>query len=383
MGEGTNREGLRAQIAALLEEALPRYGFLCASAAIEVLNGLFGARADEALLAAGLGVCFGAPGGGALCAEAGAAMFIAARARQAGLSRPEAIQLCAAWRRCAPAAPAPAPCGPKEEQALAAEVLLHACYFICERRGALGLGARPAQPRQVYDNIYEDRESMFKHSPYALEEKLSKAVTKGDEAAALAALREISAQGDKAVLAKDPLRSVKNSMIGSIAFLARAAIQAGVGADSAFATSDALTRQVEEMDAVEAALAFEEHILLQFIALVRQRLGEAYTAPVVKVMHYVENHLDAKIRLDTAAAYAGVHPAYLSARFKKETGLSFSGYIAVRKIQESSYFVRHTDYSIAQIASLYGFSSQSYYITVFKREMGKTPMEYRRQLLAE
>lgn len=371
------------QILLLLRQAIPRYGSICAAAAMDVLGGLFGVSVDDALLVLGLGVCFEGPEGARQSACAGVGMFVVSRARLNGLPKGEIAVLCDEWRRYAGETPAAEGDGPQEAMDLAAGVLHDAFHFMAERQEQLGLEREPAKPRQYYDSIYTDRESMFQHSPYALEEKLSKAVARGEEAAALEALREIGAQGDKAVLAKAPLRSVKNSMIGSIAFLARAAIQAGVSANSAFALSDALTRRVEEMGAVDTVLAFEESILLQFIALVRQRLGQAYTAPVVKVMHYVDNHLDTKIRLDAAAAYAGVHPAYLSARFKKETGHTFTGYIALRKIQESCYFVRHTGYSISQIASLYGFSSQSYYITVFRRVMGATPMEYRRQLLAE
>ncbi|MDR1293071.1 MAG: helix-turn-helix domain-containing protein [Clostridiales Family XIII bacterium] len=247
-------------------------------------------------------------------------------------------------------------------------------------------GGEPAtfpKPKQYYDNIYADRESMFRHSPYALEEKLVGAVTKGDGEAAMASLREITAQGEKAVLAKDSLRSAKNSMIGSIAFLSRAAIRGGVSANDAFALSDALTQRIEEMTARDAVLAFEENILMQFIALVRRRLEASYSAPIVKVMHYVENHLDAKVSLSDAASYAGVHPAYLSARFKREAGMPFTAYTAMRKIQESCYFVRHTGYPISQIALLYGFSGQSYYTAVFKRVTGVTPAEYRRRGLTE
>jgi AraC-like DNA-binding protein len=236
------------------------------------------------------------------------------------------------------------------------------------------------KPRQYYEGIYADRASMFRHSPYALEEKLVRAVARGDEAEALAALREIAAQGDKAVLARDPLRSAKNSIIGSIAFLARAVIRAGVSDNAAFALSDALTWRVEEMGNRRDVLAFEESLLLQFITLVRQRLATRYSAPVVKAMDYVTSHLGDRIFLEDAAAYAGVHPAYLSARFKQEAGANFTTYVAMQKIDESSYFVRHTDYPISQIALLYGFSSQSHYIATFKKIMSVTPMEYRRTL---
>jgi AraC-like DNA-binding protein len=57
--------------------------------------------------------------------------------------------------------------------------------------------------------------------------------------------------------------------------------------------------------------------------------------------------------------------------------MSITDYISMRKIQESTYFVQHKGYDIADIAMLYGFSGQSYYITVFKKFIGMTPGEYR------
>ena len=376
------KKDIGVQVKTSLAAAIDEYG-ACASAALSVLGGLFVLPPEDALLACGVGIRFGGFQGAAHSSFVGCAQFIAFAARKAGLSLRDILPLCESWRLRYEAYRNALPQSNRDEQDLAAEVLILAYGFLEENQHTLGLAAQPAKPKQYYDGIYADREAMFRHSPYALEERLSAAVTKGDGAAALAALRQITASGDKAVLAKDPLRSAKNSMIGSIAFLARAAIQAGVSANDAFALSDALTRQVEEMTGRSAVLAFEEHILLQFITLVRRRLDAAYSAPIVKVMHYIENHLDAKLSLGDAAAYAGVHPAYLSARFKRECGMSFTAYAAMRKIQESSYFVRHTGYPISQIASLYGFSSQSYYISTFKKVLGMTPIEYRRRLLAE
>lgn len=238
------------------------------------------------------------------------------------------------------------------------------------------------RPKSYYEKIYADRDALFHHSPYALEEQLTSAVRQGNRSAALEALREISEHGEKAVVAKEPLRSAKNSMIGSIAFLARAAIQAGVNAEEAFALSDSLIQQVEEFRSRSAVLGFEEKILLQFIDLVNARLESAYSPCVTRAMHYIENNLDKKLRLDLTAAYVGVHPAYLSTRFKRETGTGFSAYVTRRKIRESTYFVRHSDYPVARIAQLYGFSSQSYFITSFRKVLGITPMEYRSRYLS-
>lgn len=381
MSKKPNKIDVQQQIEHELQKSALKYDGICVCAVLEVLGVLFSAPADERVFTAALGLTFTGKQKDALCVNAATALYIADRARHNGLTKENIATLCQQWQQDANTQTQKQH-SKKQEAKSTLALLTRAYYFSNKQQEQLGLCNDLTKPKQYYEGIYADRESMFKHSPYALEEKLAKAVTRGEETAALAFLREINAQGEKAVLAKTPLRSVKNSMIGSIAFLARAAIQAGVSANDAFALSDAQTQQIEEMMSPLAVLAFEETILLQFIALVRQRLAASYSAPVVKAMHYVDSRLDAKISLNDAANYAGVHPSYLSARFKKETGHPFTNYIAVRKIQESSYFVRHTDYSISQIASLYGFSSQSYYITIFKKIMGTTPMVYRQQLLA-
>lgn len=382
MDKQTDDANLKAAIHTHMEAAIAEMDGMCASVALRVLGGLFNTGIDDATLATGLGIRFSDALGAARCAFTGTALFISSIAKSHGSKNKDIISLGKSWQRL------------YEESindlqiltdglGAATDIFVAACHFIAENQEILGLRQGVVKPKQYYDSIFTDRESMFKHSPYALEEKLTRAVTKGDEVLALAVLREINAFGEKAILARNPLRSVKNSMIGSIAFLARAAIQAGVSANDAFALSDVLTLQVEEMGTRGTVLAFEEKILMQFIALVRQRLEASYSSTVVKVMHYVENHLDTRIHLNEAAAYASVHPSYLSMRFKKETGLPFTGYVAMRKIQESSYFIRYTNYSVSQIAFLYGFSSQSYYISTFKKVMGTTPVEYRRRILSE
>lgn len=360
-----------------LQAAVEEYGGENAAAAVCCLGKIYDCYVDESVLCADLGICFDGMAGGAWEAYIGSCQFLSIAAHRQGMSRKQLREMCRIWQQMFLRNQQE-----KEEPTDFAGTIRLFSVFMEEHCRELGLpGAEYSmeKPRQYYENIYADRESMFVHSPFALEEKLTKAVTRGRGEEALKALHEIRSRGEKAVLAKSPLRSAKNSMIGSIAFLSRAAIQAGVAADDAFALSDALTQRVEEMENRSSVLAFEENILLQFIELVQERLKHFYSPPVMRAVHFIENRLNEKVTLSDAAAYAGVHPAYLSARFKKETGMAFGMYAAVRKIQESTYFVRHTDYSMAEIAALYGFSSQSYYITTFKKVMEMTPAQYRQK----
>ncbi len=239
------------------------------------------------------------------------------------------------------------------------------------------LPEKAGKPSQYYRNIFNDREGMFRHSPFSLEQDLVRHVINGNDQAALDTLARISQQGNKAMLAKDPLRSAKNSMICSCTFLTRAAIQAGVPDEEAFALSDASIQHLESLDVERMVLAYETTMLLQFIGLVKMRQDKNYSTPVRKAMHYIASNLEKPFQLAPVAEYAKVHPNYLSRRFKQETGSTLSSYAAVRKIHEATYFVQHTDYSMAEIAVLYGFSSQSHFSSTFKKVLFISPGNYR------
>jgi two-component system response regulator YesN len=239
------------------------------------------------------------------------------------------------------------------------------------------LSEKTGKPSQYYKNIFNDREGMFRHSPFSLEQDLVRHVINGNDQAALDTLARISQQGNKAMLANDPLRSAKNSMICSCTFLTRAAIQAGVPDEEAFALSDASIQHLESLDGEKTVLAYEATMLLQFIGLAKMRQDRNYSTPVRKAMHYIVSNLEKPFQLAAVAEYARVHPNYLSRRFKQETGSTLSSYAAVRKIHEATYFIQHTDYSMAEIAVLYGFSSQSHFSSAFKKVLFISPGDYR------
>lgn len=233
------------------------------------------------------------------------------------------------------------------------------------------------KPQQYYQSIYYDRNAMFHHTPYNLEERLVDAVIHGDKSHAIEMLGEISRYGAKAVLAKDALRSAKNSVICSCAFLARAVIRAGVGPDEAFALSDAAIRHLEDLSSVRAVLDYEQEALLQFTAMVEKRLRREYTPHIMEAIDYIHKRLADKLTLRDVADHLKMHPTYLSKKFHQETGRTVTDYINSLKVEESVWFVRNTNHSIAEIAAMYGFSGQGYYITIFRKYIGITPGEMR------
>jgi YesN/AraC family two-component response regulator len=230
-----------------------------------------------------------------------------------------------------------------------------------------------------YEQVYHENEMLFKHTPYYLEQKLINNITSGNLNNALKDLREIN-KSDKAVLADDPLRSAKNSIICSCTFFYRAAINAGISPEVAFADSDAFINELERLSTTKDVLDFEETILRSCVNRVEEFLKVKYPPIVVFSMQYIDSNLTKKISLIDIAEYVHVHPNYLSTVFKRKTGISLVEYINQRRLSEASYFVAHTGYDISDIASLYGFCNQGYFITKFQKYYGQTPQQFRKSL---
>ncbi|BFH17631.1 hypothetical protein J6TS7_52190 [Paenibacillus dendritiformis] len=218
----------------------------------------------------------------------------------------------------------------------------------------------------------------YVHPPFDYEQELLEAIRFGDENKALDMLNRIN-QLEGAVLASYPLRSRKNALIASCTLFTRAIIKGGVDAETAFQLSDTLILEIERMSDVERLNLFEYEMLMQFIATIRREKEVLPYSHIVNLsVHYIREHIFQDLALKGIAAHIGVHPSYLSDRFKRETGMSITSFIHAKKVEESKHLLIYTNQSISEIAFLFKFCSQSYYTQIFKKFTGMTPRQFRR-----
>lgn len=64
--------------------------------------------------------------------------------------------------------------------------------------------------------------------------------------------------------------------------------------------------------------------------------------------------------------------------FKEQTGYPPGEYLMYLRFKRASSLLIETDLSITQIADILGFTSGAYFIRCFKKQTGKTPLEYRK-----
>lgn len=121
------------------------------------------------------------------------------------------------------------------------------------------------------------------------------------------------------------------------------------------------------------------------INMVRRTKTNLIVAPAQKVTkecrfieQYINNHYTEDITLELLSEKAFMNKFYLVHAFKQYKGISPINYLIRLRIKNAKELLETTNYSISQISSSCGFSSQSYFSQVFKKETGMTPNEYRK-----
>ncbi|WP_039944196.1 helix-turn-helix transcriptional regulator [Thermicanus aegyptius] len=230
--------------------------------------------------------------------------------------------------------------------------------------------------KKFFEGWMENQLNFYSHPSYRLEKQLVHAISLGNWEEAKETLDEINRM-DRAILAKDPLRSLKNSLICSCTLFTRAIIQGGVDPENAYNLSDVFIRQIEETRDRKDLEELEYEMLYSFINRVREEKKVTYQWVVSRALEYIHDQILSNLTLKEIAAHIEVHPSYLSKVFHAEVGISLIEYVNRKKIEASQYFLLHSNSSISEIAQLFGYCNQSYYTLLFKRYIGLTPKQYR------
>lgn len=90
-----------------------------------------------------------------------------------------------------------------------------------------------------------------------------------------------------------------------------------------------------------------------------------------------ENHSD--VSLSDLAARFHYSPSHISHRFKKKVGVTLKEYCNRLKLQDACGLLLHTDLAVTEISLACGFSNLSYFIQLFRKEKGLTPLQYRNE----
>jgi len=134
-----------------------------------------------------------------------------------------------------------------------------------------------------------------------------------------------------------------------------------------------------QMDDV-TPLAVEGLVLEMLAEVSRRRLNkDSQQSPqwLKTVTEIIHDQFSEGLTLDGIAESAGVHPIYLSRVFRRHYRCTIGDYIRRLRVEYASHQILTTKAPLLEIAMTAGFSDQSHFSRIFKRQMGVTPTKYR------
>ena len=100
------------------------------------------------------------------------------------------------------------------------------------------------------------------------------------------------------------------------------------------------------------------------------------------VAYFNENY-NTKISIDDYAESLHINTNWFIHNFKQYAGMSPVQYILSLRMVDAQSLLEWTNYSIKEISEIVGYENQLYFSRVFKKEIGKLPVQYRKERIVE
>ena len=97
------------------------------------------------------------------------------------------------------------------------------------------------------------------------------------------------------------------------------------------------------------------------------------------IRNYIENNYTKKITLDSLATQFFISKYHLHREYQRLFGTTITNALTLKRLAYAKQLLRFSDDSVENIAITSGFQTSSYFIKVFKKYEGITPLEYRRK----
>ena len=103
---------------------------------------------------------------------------------------------------------------------------------------------------------------------------------------------------------------------------------------------------------------------------------------VRRVRDYIDADLHGAMSLSVAAAHAHLSPGYFSRRFRQSFGVTFSRFVAARRVERARGLLVGGAGKLCEIALACGFADQAHFTRTFGNLMGCSPGRWRRHAAA-
>lgn len=119
-------------------------------------------------------------------------------------------------------------------------------------------------------------------------------------------------------------------------------------------------------------------ILVEDVEVKENIVEEQYSHVINQLVMEIKASFSKDLHLSELAENLHYNSAYLGQLFNKEVGQTFNAYLLSQRLNEAKYLLESSQVSIDEISNVVGFQTPAYFIRVFKKSFGITPLKYRK-----
>lgn len=107
--------------------------------------------------------------------------------------------------------------------------------------------------------------------------------------------------------------------------------------------------------------------------------GRTTKSTMERVVQYICSNYNCELRLEQLATIFGYNSAYLGKVFHQYAGENFNNYLDRIRITEAKRLLALDEYKVYEVAEMVGYTNINYFHNKFKKYVGMSPLNYKRQ----
>lgn len=221
-----------------------------------------------------------------------------------------------------------------------------------------------------------EKNTLEKHTPYSAEIRLFSCVQQGDIDSLLMQIKNLDSLIVMGKMSDNELMQHKYMAVSTITLATRYAIQGGLNESKAYDFSDRVIEKIDSLtDKNEVLMCLGIEILKLTQDVKKNKKQPEFSPHIRNCIKYINENLCKRISVSAVAEHCGISADYLSQIFKREIGENLSVYILKQKLEKAKSLLMNGK-TQKEICDEIGFSSQSYFVTAFRRIYNMTPSDY-------
>lgn len=143
---------------------------------------------------------------------------------------------------------------------------------------------------------------------------------------------------------------------------------------------DQFYKKLQNLETIGEVEQLFIHLISEIVSKLQVYSRERHELLINQIKEYVSNNYgQISLSMNEVSDYVDMSAAYLGRLFKQVTGTTFTEYLSRFRLQTACKLLEETEMTVNEISDEVGFTNSSYFYIVFKKNLGCTPNQYRKQ----